>query len=86
MLHFDEPLLIVSHQAVLRLVYAYFAGVSREEAPRLSIPLNTVIELTPNAAGDKYFEKRTVLEPGTVSLSDGQQDPALAGKHDPPSH
>jgi broad specificity phosphatase PhoE len=83
---YRQPLLIVGHQAVLRLVYAYFAGVSREEAPRLSIPLNTVIELTPNAAGDKYFEKRTVLEPGTVSLSDGQQDPALAGKHDPPSH
>ena len=39
---YREPLLIVGHQAVLRLVYAYFAGIPRDEAPRLSIPLNTV--------------------------------------------
>ena len=42
-----------------------------------------VIELTPNVAGDKYAEKRTVLDPGQVAKNDGQQDPALC---DPPSH
>ncbi|EGB09944.1 hypothetical protein AURANDRAFT_2314, partial [Aureococcus anophagefferens] len=42
-----EPLLIVAHQGILRLLYAYLMGLSREEAPYVSIPLNTVIRLQP---------------------------------------
>ncbi len=43
----QEPLLIIGHQAVLRIIYAFYIGKSRAEAPYLSIPLNTVIELVP---------------------------------------
>ena len=44
---YSEPVLIVGHQAVLRLIYAYFTGRPRGACPRLSIPLNTIIKLTP---------------------------------------
>ena len=42
-----EPLLIVAHQGILRLLYAYLMDMPREEAPYVSIPLNTVIKLEP---------------------------------------
>ena len=44
---YREDVLIVGHQGVLRLIYAYFAGLNRDEAATLSIPLNTVMKLTP---------------------------------------
>lgn len=43
---YHEPILIVSHQAVLRMLYAYLMGIDRMDAPRLAIPLHTVIKLT----------------------------------------
>ena len=39
---YQEPVLIVGHQGVLRLIYAYFTGMDRTEACNASIPLNTV--------------------------------------------
>ena len=30
---YNEPLLIVSHQAILRCIFAYLTGVDREKAP-----------------------------------------------------
>jgi broad specificity phosphatase PhoE/predicted kinase len=56
-----DPILILSHQAVLRVLYAYLCGSSREEIPYLSIPLHTVIELVPRGAG--YVERRIPLAP-----------------------
>ena len=44
-----EPLLIVGHQGILRIIYAFYMGLSRNEAPHVSIPLNCVIELNPSA-------------------------------------
>ncbi len=43
----QDTLLLVGHQGILRIIYAYFMGLSREEAPFISIPLNTIIKLTP---------------------------------------
>eukprot|EP00392_Amoebophrya_sp_AT5.2_P002708 g2713.t1 len=54
-----ERLLIIGHQGVLRILYAYWKGLTREEAPTVSIPLNTVIELTPETYGCQ--EKRIQL-------------------------
>lgn len=42
---YTEPLLIVSHQATLRILYAYLVAIPRADAPKLSIPLHTVIKL-----------------------------------------
>merc|ERR1719389_1099880 len=42
---YHEPILIISHQATLRMVYAYLMGIDRREAPKLDIPLHTVIKI-----------------------------------------
>jgi broad specificity phosphatase PhoE len=43
---------------VLRCLYAYFLDLPNEEVPYLSIPLHTVIKLTPQAFGcsEKRFK------------------------------
>lgn len=46
-----EPVLVIAHQAVIRCLYAYLADVPREQVPFVSVPLHTVIELTPKAYG-----------------------------------
>ena len=46
-----DPVLVVAHQGILRIVYAYMMGVEREKAPFVKIPLNTVIKLVPAAYG-----------------------------------
>jgi len=68
---YREPLLIVGHQAVLRLLYGYFTGKKREDCPRLSIPLNTVIKLTPRTYDCE--EERICLS--NISQDDGQREP-----------
>lgn len=81
-----EPLLIVGHQGILRILYAYFMGLDRKEAPYLSIPLNNVIELTPHAYG--CHEKRYCLMMKEEMLADGQDEPVtsmpVAAKNAPP--
>jgi len=89
-----EPILIVGHQGIHRLIYAYFMGLTREEAPYVSIPLNTIIELSPHAYG--CHEKRTCLMDKSEMLNDGQDEPVTSmpvgnkkltyAINDPPSH
>lgn len=86
-----EPLLVVGHQGILRIIYAFYMGLTRAEAPYVSIPLNTVIELVPSAF--KCAEKRTVLYTPKKSLpKDGQDEPLLNSSKsnsfniDPQSH
>ncbi|XP_075236971.1 6-phosphofructo-2-kinase/fructose-2,6-biphosphatase isoform X4 [Lycorma delicatula] len=45
--------LVVSHQAVLRCLLAYFLDKSADELPYLHVPLHTIIKLTPVAYGCK---------------------------------
>ena len=68
-----EPVLIIAHQGILRILYAYFMGLDRKDAPYVSIPLNTVIELTPHAYG--CHEKRFCLMNKGEMLNDGQDEP-----------
>lgn len=42
-----DPVLLVGHQGIIRVLYAYFMGMDREKCPFLSVPLNHVIKLTP---------------------------------------
>ena len=55
----QDPVLVVAHQAVLRIIYAYFMRLDKKKAPTISIPLNTVIKLVPNPWG--CVEERMVL-------------------------
>jgi 6-phosphofructo-2-kinase/fructose-2,6-biphosphatase 2 len=45
----QSNVLVVSHQAVLRCILAYFDNKIREDLPYLNVPLHTVIKLTPKA-------------------------------------
>ena len=47
----STPILIIGHLGVLRLLYAYFKGLSREDAPHVDLPLNHIIKLQPYAHG-----------------------------------
>mmetsp|Transcript_16799 Transcript_16799/g.31844 ORF Transcript_16799/g.31844 Transcript_16799/m.31844 type:complete len:138 (+) Transcript_16799:1083-1496(+) len=73
MLHMQrhkDPVVIVAHQAILRVIYTYFMGKPREDATKTAIPLNTVIKLTPYAYNTK--EERFVLH----KMSTGDTDEA----------
>lgn len=47
----EHPILIVSHQGVLRALYAYLMDTPPKDCPHLPMPLHTVLELTPTAYG-----------------------------------
>lgn len=68
-----EPLLIIGHQGILRIVYAYFMNLKREDAPYVSIPLNTIIKLSPHAYGCN--EERICLMEKSEMFNDGQDEP-----------
>ncbi len=55
--------LVIAHQAVLRALYAYFMDHSPDDCPHLSVPLHTVIELTPKAYGCRE-ERFALSAPG----------------------
>lgn len=46
-----DPVLVIAHQAVLRCLYSYFAGIPRARCPYVEIPLHTVLALRPRAYG-----------------------------------
>ena len=68
----NDPVLVVCHQGILRILYAYFMGLSRQEAPYVKMPLNYVIKLTPHAYGCEE-ERVCLLE--REEMSDGQDEP-----------
>lgn len=47
----QENVLVVSHQAIIRCLLAYFLDKSASDLPYLEVPLHTVIKLTPVAYG-----------------------------------
>lgn len=56
-----DPILIVGHQGILRIIYSYFMDYPREKAPFEKIPLNTIIKLIPDTYDCK--EERKCLIP-----------------------
>ena len=82
------------HQAILRVLYAYFSGLRREECVDVSIPLNTVIKLEPKVYGcdEERFELlRKCPNPDgqketRLKKSESVDDDPLFRDDDPPSH
>ncbi|XP_018396689.1 PREDICTED: 6-phosphofructo-2-kinase/fructose-2,6-bisphosphatase 1-like isoform X1 [Cyphomyrmex costatus] len=54
--------LVVSHQAVIRCLLAYFLDKSADELPYLEVPLHTIMKLTPVAYGCKVEHIRLPIE------------------------
>lgn len=80
----QEPLLIIAHQGILRIIYAFYMGLSRSEAPYVSIPLNTVVQLVPAAYGCRE-ERHLLYSPRKALPHDGQTEPNQKDD-DPQSH
>ncbi|KAI0497357.1 hypothetical protein KFK09_020580 [Dendrobium nobile] len=53
------PVVVISHQAVLRALYAYFADKPLKEIPHIEVPLHTIIEIQMGVTGVQ--EKRYKL-------------------------
>lgn len=77
----QENILIVTHQAVLRCIYAYFMNVPQEESPWMSIPLHTLIRLEPKAYGTEVTRIKadipavsTYKEKGTSRVGESTLD------------
>ena len=66
-----EPVLIICHQGILRILYAYFTGMSRQDAPFVKVPLNHVIRLSPTAYG---CEEETICLLRKEEMDDGQDE------------
>ncbi len=47
---------LTTRQAVLRVIFGYLMAKPQEEIPRITIPLHTVIELTPMPDGTMGVE------------------------------
>jgi broad specificity phosphatase PhoE len=47
----QQPILIVGHNAIIRVLLGYLSDLERSAVPHLNIPLHTVIALTPRAYG-----------------------------------
>jgi broad specificity phosphatase PhoE len=46
-----KPVLVITHNAAVRALYAYFQGIPPDRCPQLDIPLHTVVQLRPHAYG-----------------------------------
>ncbi len=60
-----ENVLIVTHQAILRCIYAYFMNIPQERSPWMEVPLHTLIKLTPKAYST--YEERLKADIPAVS-------------------
>ena len=68
--------MIIGHQGILRILYAFFTGLSQNDAPFVPIPLNHAIRLDPRAYSTK--EVRTCLLLKEYILTDGQVEPVTS--------
>jgi broad specificity phosphatase PhoE len=82
---YTEPLLVVSHQAILRLIFAYLTGVAREQAPGMNtFSQNVVYEITLDASCEDLITEDVDAFPGFVIAHDFRDDVAeLAAITDP---
>jgi broad specificity phosphatase PhoE len=81
----QEPLVIIAHQGILRIIYAFYMGLSRSEAPYVSIPLNTVVQLIPRAY-DCLESRHLLYRPEITLPHDGQTEMKKKNEDDPQSH
>ncbi|GAB5586301.1 hypothetical protein Unana1_01201 [Umbelopsis nana] len=64
-----NDVLIIAHESVLRCLYAYLFDRTEDDIPLISIPRNTLIEVTPTAYGAKE-SRMQFIEPDFTHHSD----------------
>lgn len=64
MLRQTQPLLIVGHQAILRILYGYLTGRRPQDCADLPVPLHTIIQITPRAYGCEEIWHQPMQEAG----------------------
>lgn len=62
-----KPVIVVSHQAVLRCLISYFVDTPKETIPYYSIPLHTLVKIVSKEGS--YDEERIPLMPVDVMTS-----------------
>ncbi|CCK69225.1 bifunctional nucleoside/nucleotide kinase/histidine phosphatase family protein KNAG_0C01120 [Huiozyma naganishii CBS 8797] len=70
----QDNILIITHQAVLRCIYAYFMNVPQDESPWMTIPLHTLIKLTPSVRGVKVTRLTTDVPAVSTYKEKGSSD------------
>ena len=55
----EKPVLIISHNAITRVIYSYLMDIPQQQIPHFDIPLHTIIKLIPTSKG--YKEERIKL-------------------------
>uniref|UniRef100_A0A7S0HA45 6-phosphofructo-2-kinase domain-containing protein n=1 Tax=Amorphochlora amoebiformis TaxID=1561963 RepID=A0A7S0HA45_9EUKA len=63
-----DPVLVVAHNGIIRILYAYFKGLSREMAPHVKVPFDTVIKLVPKPYNCEET-RNVLLKPEFISSS-----------------
>ncbi|KAF2428729.1 fructose-2,6-bisphosphatase-like protein [Tothia fuscella] len=77
----SENILIVTHQAILRCIYAYFMNVPQERSPWMEVPLHTLIQLTPKA----YSTQETRYPANIPAVSTFREKGSKAKHQDSPA-
>jgi 6-phosphofructo-2-kinase/fructose-2,6-biphosphatase 2 len=75
-----EDILIVTHQAVLRCIFAYFTEKDQSESPWMNVPLHTLIKLTPRAYGTEVK-----LYPANIAAVSTWRAKGSTAKHEDPT-
>ncbi|OAA57956.1 fructose-bisphosphatase [Niveomyces insectorum RCEF 264] len=76
----SEDILIVTHQAVLRCIYAYFMKKDQARSPWMNVPLHTLIKLTPRAYGTEE-----VRYPAGIDAVSTWRGKGSTAKHEQPT-
>uniref|UniRef100_A0A7S0SPL5 6-phosphofructo-2-kinase domain-containing protein n=1 Tax=Mantoniella antarctica TaxID=81844 RepID=A0A7S0SPL5_9CHLO len=73
---YTEPLLIVSHQAILRCIFAYLTGVDREKAPGMEtqIQQNVVYQIDLDASSEDHITGVANNLPAFVTVHDFRKE------------
>ena len=83
---YTEPVLVVSHQAILRLIFAYLTGVDRERAPGMNtFSQNVVYEITLDASCEDLITEDVDAFPAYVVAHDFRRDVETLAKISDPA-
>ncbi|GJQ11164.1 hypothetical protein GpartN1_g2955.t1 [Galdieria partita] len=79
-----EPILIVSHNAVIRAIYGFLIGKRQDECPNLEVPLHVVIKLTPRAYGCEETRIELNVEEDNETVDGSHLDSKLSTRSTKP--